>query len=230
MLLAEELLLLLLDDETGKMSGTSAMSVDTVLGGAVLVDLTLAGRIGVTARKPGAQPDRLDVLSGAGTGDPLLDEALARLAEKDGTAAANAVYHASRGVRKAVTERLVESGVLTEERRRVLGIFPSRTLPPADPEPERELRTRVDDVVAGRAPVDERTGALLALLSSSGLLLEAFPQPDKAAGKAFRHRVEQLATGTWASDATRDVVDSAWMVATVIVPAIIVPTVISSGS
>ena len=230
MLLAEELLLLLLDDETGKMSGTSAMSVDTALGGAVLVDLTLAGRIGVTARKPGGKPDRLDVLSTVPTGNPLLDEALARLGEEDGTVASTAVHYASRGARKAVVERLVDGGVLTEEHRRVLGIFPSRTLPPADPEPERELRTRVDDVIAGRKPVDERTGALLALLSASGLLLEAFPQPDRAAGKAFRQRVEDLATGTWASAATKDVVDSAWMVATVIVPAIIVPAIVTSGS
>lgn len=230
MLLAEELLLLLLDDETGRMSGTSAMSVDTAIGGAVLIDLTLAGRIGVEAREPGSKPDRLAVLSTVPTGDPLLDEVLARLTEKDGTVASNAVHSAYRGARKALTERLIDAGILGEERRRVLGIFPSRTLPPADPEPERALRARVDNVIAGRAPVDERTGALLALLSSSGLLLEAFPQPDRAAGKEFRRRVDQVATGTWATAATKEVADSARMLATVIMPAVIVPAVISGGS
>ncbi len=111
MLIADELMLLLLDDQKGTMPASASMQIDTLLGGALLVELALLERVGVTARKPGAKPDRLAVLNVAPTGDPLPDAALERLREREGKTVADAVATATRSAKKDVIERLVATGI-----------------------------------------------------------------------------------------------------------------------
>jgi hypothetical protein len=48
MLLAEDLLLLLTDDDTGQLAASSA-EVDVALGGALLIELALTGRVDVAS-------------------------------------------------------------------------------------------------------------------------------------------------------------------------------------
>src|SRR3982751_2004197 len=73
--LAEELLLLAYDDQTGKATG-SRIGLDLGMSAAVLVDLALAGRIAY-------QNGFLTVIDPSPIGDPIADSVLAKAAEDD---------------------------------------------------------------------------------------------------------------------------------------------------
>ena len=72
MLLAEDLLLLLTDDETGKLDA-SGTEVDMALGGALLVELALLQRIDVAGPHEQLPEGRLVVRTHSPTGDVLLE-------------------------------------------------------------------------------------------------------------------------------------------------------------
>ena len=76
-MIAEDLLLLLTDDDTGRLV-VSGSYVDVALGGALLVELSMKGRAGVDARK------RLLVRDPSPTGDVLLDRALETVLRREG--------------------------------------------------------------------------------------------------------------------------------------------------
>lgn len=76
MLIAEDLLLLLTNDETGKLVA-SASEVDVALGGALLVELTLMQRLDLAGPSEQVRKGHLVVRDASATSDPLLDEALA---------------------------------------------------------------------------------------------------------------------------------------------------------
>lgn len=112
MLIAEDLLLLLTDDRTGRLAG-SGTEVDVALGGALLVELTMEGRVEVTEDGGMLRRNRVTVRDAAPTGDEVLDEALARrvqvvtalrngLASDERTATLVSLLHALRKVHKAV--------------------------------------------------------------------------------------------------------------------------------
>ncbi len=75
MLIAEDLVLLVTDDETGKRSVTGT-GYDAALGGALLMELALRERVDVEGE---GRRTRVVVRDGSPTGEPLLDDALARL-------------------------------------------------------------------------------------------------------------------------------------------------------
>jgi hypothetical protein len=77
MLLAEDLLLLLTNDTTGKLL-LPAEQVDIALGGANLLELTLLERVGLDDWK------RVVVYDRSSTGDPILDGALGVIGTRQG--------------------------------------------------------------------------------------------------------------------------------------------------
>ena len=76
MLLAEDLLLLLTDDDSNE--------VDVALGGALLVELALTHRVDVAGPDERVREGRPVVKDPSSTGDGLLDEALAIVGQKEG--------------------------------------------------------------------------------------------------------------------------------------------------
>jgi hypothetical protein len=59
-LIAEDLLLLVTDDVSGRLSAPAAQ-IDAGLGGANLVELTLRNRVGLTGEQDAGKPDRIIV-------------------------------------------------------------------------------------------------------------------------------------------------------------------------
>ncbi|GAA0953655.1 GOLPH3/VPS74 family protein [Actinocorallia libanotica] len=182
MTLAEEFLLLALHEEKGKPL-VSTLYVEYGLVGSVLAELALAGRIGF-------DKDKLLVLDPAPVGTAEEDAALARLA---GEAKVRRAYwwagKLKSGLRQRTLTRLVEAGVLNEEQRTVLGVFPTTRHPEANPLPEQELRARLAAVLDG-APADARSAALLAIVQACHLNRHVFPDVDK---KQYKRRVEAFA-------------------------------------
>lgn len=209
MLLAEDLLLLLTDDRTGKLAA-SGNEVDLALGGALLVELAMRDRVEVETGSGIFRGDRVVVKDAEPVGDGILDEALAKLVAKDGRRATDAVGLLGKKIRRRLYGRLVAKGVLRVHRGKVLGIFPTEQWPSEDAAGEDEVRRRL--VVAlqnGLAP-DERTAALVSLLQALRRTHKAVdPQQAGMSRRELTAAGKRIAEGDWASAAVRRAIDSA---------------------
>ena len=119
MLIAEDLLLLLTNDATGKLAA-SASKVDVALGGALLVELALMQRVDVAGPSEDVRAGRLVLRDASATSDPLLDEALATVREKQGKRPQNVVTALGKHVRIRLYDRLVDRGLLRRESGKIL--------------------------------------------------------------------------------------------------------------
>ena len=162
MLLAEDLLLLLTDDETGKLV-VSGSEADVALGGAQLIELTLAGRVDLTGEGEGRK-GRLVVRDTTPLADPLLGEALDLVASKEGKKPDAVVGPLGRKLRDRLYARLAEQGVLRSERGKVLGIFPTQKWPAAEAAHERHLRAELEQALLTGLLPQERVAVLVSLL------------------------------------------------------------------
>jgi Golgi phosphoprotein 3 GPP34 len=217
--LSEEVMLLSLDDDSG--TAKERGNVGWAAGGGVLVELTLAGRIDIG-------DDRVTVRDDTPTGVPYLDEHLARIA---GHGRPWKVGDCLRAVAKdaagGATQALVDRGVLREEKKRVLGLFPTSRYPEVDGAGEEEVRCRLDRVVTHGADPDERTAALVALLHGARLRGLAFPQREGR--KQIEARMAQIAEGQWVQPAVRRAIDQAQAAMTAIIVSTATTTAIAAS-
>jgi hypothetical protein len=200
MLIAEDLLLLLYDDESGKpLAGSPGL--DYALAGAVVVELTLLGKVDISGEGEDVKPGRLKVLDVSPTGDPLLDERLAMLADKAGKKPKDVMGKLSKKLRDPLLRRLAERGILEESEGKVLGLFPVTRWPAKDAQHEGDVRAALENVLKLGTRPDERTGALIALLSA----LDVVPKvvTDAVDRKALKRRAKEIAESDWAAAAVR---------------------------
>ncbi len=164
-MLAEDVLLLLTDDATGK-SLVDSTRLDLALAGALLVDLIEQGRVDISEAGKGIKPGRVVVSDPTPTGDPLLDDALRRIAAARPVKPEYLLSRLGKGVRSELLARLAQRGVLRAEEGRILGIFPTRSWPAADSSHEEAVRHGLYEVlVSNRSPAPEEI-ALISLLSA----------------------------------------------------------------
>lgn len=203
MLIAEDLLLLLYDDESGKPIAGSP-GLDYALAGAVLIELTLLGKTDITSAGDGVKPGRLKVLDAAPTGDPILDERLAFVVGKPGKRPKDQIGRLSKKLRDQLLTRLADRGVLEADEDKVLGLFPVTRWPAKDARHEAEVRSKLEAVLKVGTTPDERTGALIALLSALNVVAKVVT--DAVDKKALKQRAKQIAESDWAADAVRKAV------------------------
>jgi hypothetical protein len=203
MLIAEELLLLCYDDESGKASFDHA-KVDYALAGAVLVELSLQGKVGVAEPGESVKAGRLVVRDPSGAGDPLLDEALADLSDDEGKKPKNVLGSLRKGLRDRLLNRLAQRGLLRRERGKILGLFPTTRWPAADAAYEAQLRESLRSVLVDGATPDARTAALVSLLSAVDVAPKVVPSSDR---RVVKRRAKEIAEGAWAADAVRMAVE-----------------------
>lgn len=208
MAIADELLLLALDETSGK-TVAATTNLDAALGAALLVELALAERISIAPAEAGwLERGKVTVINSSPTDDPDLDAVLAKLVEKDGQKVKNLISPMSwrpisKGLRDRRLARLVQQGVLAESRTEVLGL---RRYPTLDPRPEHEIRARLRSALVDGLTPTERTVALIALLQAGGILSKVFPAEDK---KLIKARAKQLSEGDWAAKAVKDAIAEA---------------------
>ena len=210
MLIAEEYLLLSLDDQTGTKK-LSDSYVKPALGGALIVELALMERIGITAHEEGwRKRGRVKIVSAAPTNDPELDLALERLIAAEGTKVKELVSETggskriTKGLRDRLLTRLASAGVLVEQPGTVLGFIQRTTWPAENGQHEEDLSARLQSALVGGSTPSERTVALIALLQVTGLLPKVVHTEDE---RALRARAKELAGGDWAAKAVKDAID-----------------------
>lgn len=208
MLLAEDLLLLLTNDETGRLV-VSGSEVDVALGGAQLVDLSLSGHVGVEEK-------RLVVRDSSPTGDGLLDVALATVREREGKKPSSVVTPLGKKLRGQLYERLAASGILRQEQGKVMGLFPITKWPTSSADHEAAVRRALTAALAQGATPQPRDAALIALLHavrSTHRVVD--PSEHGLRRRDLDRRAKEIAEGDWGSKAVRDAIDAMLAVVTV---------------
>jgi hypothetical protein len=207
MLLAEDLLLLVTDDASGRLS-VPGVQADAGLGGANLVELTLLGKVDVAGEQDPGKPGRIIVRDPSPPGDEVLDAALRTLVARQGSKPSAAIRPLGKNLRPVLYQRLAASGVLRAGHGRALGIFPTRTWPAQDPSHEAEMRQLVTQALVQPPAPDERTAALIALLHALKCEHKVVdPRPYQLSRRQLRARAAEIAQGNWASEAVRKAID-----------------------
>lgn len=191
-LIVEDLLLLMLDDETGTPAGAGTLPY--TLGGAVLVELALLGRVETEDGRGG----KVRAAGDGPLGDPLLQSAFDKVAERP-RAVQTLLLEIGGGLWGPLVDRLVERGLIRREKKRVLGVFRMNTLPAEDLEHEAALRRDIRAVLEDGTEPDTRTAAVIALLSSSGTL--PMLRPPLPWSGTTQQRAKELEKGNWGARA-----------------------------
>ncbi|WP_458097313.1 GOLPH3/VPS74 family protein [Roseomonas sp. WA12] len=163
----EEILLLTLDDETGRPHGVPAAAVSLALAGAALMELALTGRLD-------SDPDHLFVTDGSPSGDPLLDPVLARVAAgpagRDSRWWMGELARDTTALRRALLDRLVGRGLLRVAERRRFLLLRDRHYPKADLAIARAGRDRLRTVLLEDGIPDARDCLMTGLCRATGLI------------------------------------------------------------
>lgn len=200
-ILADDLLLVLLDPDSGK-PRTDGTKLDYALAGALLLELALAERVDVVGPKPAKA--QVVVVDDTPPDDDLLADTARRIAEKRRKADA-LVPVLAKGLRARLLERAEQRGDLRRER---LTLRPDRWRP-ADDTRRRGLTARLRDVLVTGVTPDPRTAALVALLAAIDAAPAVVGAPDRAARKAVARRASEIAEGAWAAQSVRRAVKAA---------------------
>ncbi len=201
-LIAEDLLLLLLDDDKGTLTATSYPQ--PILGGGVLIELALTGAVEVGDKEGFWRTAKVRVRPDAQPADPLLVDALALVDEKE-RGAQDLVNRLGKGLKETLTARLEQRGILERREGRVLGLFPRTTWPSVDSTHEQAVRRAIEaSLVQGVTP-DERTGALIALLHAVGQAHKVVDRQGLPASEV-KARAKKISEGAWAAKAVKDAI------------------------
>ncbi len=200
--LAEQFLLLALDEENGKLADPSGCGLNYGLAGAVMAELLLQGKLKLDADGT-LLPDKT-----AFTSDPLLDEALEEVRNSPKPRALNYWIEklASAKLRRAVLHRLLDRGLLAEEERRALGIFPHTVLVQRDLAPRMWAYTALRGAALNGEPLDAQMKTLLSLAQAAGLLPLFFTRQEQRLAK---QQIEALTRSQPVAEAVAQAVENA---------------------
>ena len=183
---AEEIMLLLLDDEGGEFLHVSDWSLRCALAGAVLMDLALENRIDTDL-------NQLVLVDATPVGDDLLDPTLARIAAATETRdAAHWVHQTARSadqIRERALERLIGHGILQRQEESFLWVFKSRRYPAVDGKADREVKLRIMGVLFSDDIPDPRDIVIVCLAEACGIFQALLSRRELTHASA---RIEQV--------------------------------------
>jgi Golgi phosphoprotein 3 len=177
--LADEIVVLMLRDDTGAIRPARAASANIAIAGGLLMELALLGRIDTDLAS-------LFIVDPNPVGDELLDQVLREIAAEP--VKRSSVWWINQfGVHggdlsRRVLGRLVEAGILREEDRQFLWVLSRRAYPKNSGREEREAKARLMSVIFDDVVATPRDTLLLSLADSAGVLEDMFSsgEMDKA--------------------------------------------------
>ena len=221
--LPEEVLLLALHDEKGT-TGMNSSMYPYAVGGAVLAELVLRGRV----RLEESRKKKYVVLADATPiGQPFLDDCLTRIRQDGKRRTAQdwvSRFANTKQLKHRLAQQLCDRGILRADEDKILLLFTREVYPEVDPRPERELVERLRQaIVSDAGSVDPRTAVLVSLAHHAGLLAITF---DKKELKARKRRIEQIGNGDASSQATKEAIEAmhAAMFVACMIPMLVVTT------
>jgi hypothetical protein len=201
MLLAEDLLLLVTDDASGRLTIPAAQA-DAGLGGANLLELALMNKVGLSGEHGPSKPGRIAVRDPAPTGDTVLDGALQIIAAHQGSKPSTLIRPLAKNLRQTLYQRLASSGLLQAGQSRILGLFPAPSWPAQDVRHKAEVRQQLTQALVQQNAPDGRSAALIALLHALRCEHKIInPGESGLSRRELSSRAEEIAKGNWASEA-----------------------------
>lgn len=166
---AEELMLLILDDENGRFARVPDRLMRYALAGGVLMDLALENRIDTDLKQ-------LILVDPTPVQDSLLDPTLADIARAKETRDARFWVERTAlradDIREEALNRLVKKGILRQREDRFLWVFQSRRYPAIDDAPQREVKLRITGVLFSDEIPDPRDVVIIGLAHACDLFKE----------------------------------------------------------
>ena len=167
--LAEQIMLLILDKDTGQLARVPEWSLRCALAGAVLMDLALENRIDT-------DPEQLFLVDATPVGDDLLDPTLAEISQaSEAHDTRHWIRHAADQaphIRSRALDRLVERGILQRRDERFLWVFQSQRFPTVDRTADREVKRRIMSVLFSDEIPDPHDIAIVGLADTCGIFKE----------------------------------------------------------
>ena len=191
--LMEELLLLALDDEKGKIISSSSCALPYGLRGALLLELFIAGKIDIVDKK-------IVVINRNNTGNEVLDNALNIIntyhKQKTVKFWITKLTSKMKGLRKDLLNELITKGILEQQDKKVLWVIPATRYPTKNPVIENRVRKRIIDIVLHDEQLDERSSMLISLIKACELIKEVFPKDNlKDAKKKIKNIIQDEKVG-----------------------------------
>ncbi len=184
--IAEEIMLLLLEDEEGRFIHVPELSVRCVLSGAVLMELALKNKVDTDLEK-------LFVINSEPLGDKLLDPTLAKLAATEETKDARYwVEHCATDadqIRTQALTSLCEAGVLEKKDDRFLWVFKTRRYPIRDGKVDREVKHRIMSILFSDEIPEPRDIIIVGLVDACGLFRHLLSEREH---KGARERIKMI--------------------------------------
>jgi hypothetical protein len=200
-LVAEDLLLLLLDEESGKVRASD--SAEAALGGAVLAELAILGAVTVEERTSRWKAPKVAV-TGPVPQDRVLADAVELVAGKE-RSAQDLVPRLGKGLVQTLGDRMADRGILERRQSRLLGMLPRTRWPAADSSHEAEVRQSLASVLVQGTTPDARTGALVAVLSAIDRAHKVVDH-DGLSRREVKKRAKEIAEGAWAAKGVQDAI------------------------
>ena len=222
MYLHEEVLLLALKDDSGKVDWKASF-LEYIMAGALLAELLLEERIEVSS-----DSKKLVTLTNSSHHEnTVIDEALdmIRKSRKD-----RGIQHwvtkllSLKKLKEKTAKQLCRLGVLKEEESKILFIYTSKKYPELNPEPEQQLISRLREAITSENDVDIRTAALISLTYDTGILAIPFSKKEL---KASKKRLKDISSGEVIGEATEAAINAIQATIAVIV---IMPAITSAAS
>lgn len=184
LLMSEEVLLIALDDETGK---TGFWYKPDTVSAAGVCDLVDAGAISIDEKKKVRATGTIPAHPGLRVAYDLVAASDKERSVSHWVSAFNGGYSPTDG---PVSRRLVDSGVLSFEEGSLLRSARLREL---DSGPERELRRRLAGVLVGGAEPDAHDAVLITMLHTADMISAALAAEESSDRRAGGKRAKAIA-------------------------------------
>lgn len=173
--LAEELLLIALDDETGKLISIPDRALDYALAGAIVADLALSGFIRLAGNE-------IDIIQNDAVGEFPTEIGYDEIKAFKVKSLQGILAHLAgdgHNLRECVMNRLLEKGVLKEENKEFLWVFHVSRFPLQEKEQEEAVKERLRRrIKRSEESLPERDHILISLIHTCQLESVLFSQTE----------------------------------------------------
>ena len=203
--LAEELVLITLDDNTGKLiASAKPYALDIAIAASLIMELSLEGRIDT-------DPKKLFVVSTKPTHHPILDALLEEITAEKNTLSTSEwltrFAHQGERLIDLVVKGLVERGILKSVEKRLMWVFKMRVYPPSSGIEEQEVRARIMQLLNSEDIPDPRDALIVGLLRATDLMNYLLTESEQ---KRLQARIDDVANLEEINRALSTAVHEAW--------------------
>lgn len=205
MLIAEELILLALDNDTGKFASSTTGYGGYAIAGAILMDLIFAHKLELGGKKGKV----VMLADDSPHPDPVLNELFKEIKKSKRPKKLedwiNALESFSYRTIQALLHRLTEQGILKKEERRILKVFHVVRRPIVNPDLKNKLLSDIQAVMLEEIQPEEHMVGLLSLIKTANLIPSLFV---KEVRKKFEKKINALIKSEKIGRAVMDLINA----------------------